>query len=73
MRKLLLLLLFALAVWLIWKSRRARARPRSPQQQPDGERMVRCAQCGVYLPVSAAIEANKRHFCSLEHQRAMKR
>ena len=71
MRKLLLLLLFALAVWLIWKSRRARPRP--AQQQPDGERMVRCAQCGVYLPVSAAIEANKQHFCSLEHQRAMKR
>lgn len=71
MRKLLFLLLLALAVWLIWKSRRARSRP--PQQPPDGERMVRCAGCGVYLPVSTAIEANKQYFCSQEHQRAMKR
>jgi uncharacterized protein len=71
MRKLLLLLLFGLAVWLTWKSRRAR--PRASSLPPHGERMVRCAECGVYLPVSTAIESDKLHFCSSEHQRAMKR
>jgi uncharacterized protein len=31
--------------------------------------MVDCSQCGVHLPVSEAIEAKGRYFCSDEHRR----
>jgi uncharacterized protein len=31
--------------------------------------MVDCSQCGVHLPVSEALEAKGRYFCSDEHRR----
>lgn len=34
-----------------------------------GETMVRCAQCGVYLPQSEGIAARGRVFCSQEHRK----
>lgn len=47
----------------------AGARGPSAQSLP-GERMVRCEHCGVYLPVSDAVVAGERHYCSLAHRDA---
>jgi len=68
MGKFLILVLVALAVYLLWRgARRGDAPPRKPPR--DGERMVDCSQCGVHLPVSEAVEAKGRYFCSDEHRR----
>jgi uncharacterized protein len=67
MGKLLILLLVALAAYLLWRGLGRRAPP--PEAKADGERMVDCSQCGVHLPVSEAVEAKGRYFCSDEHRR----
>jgi uncharacterized protein len=72
MSKLLLLALLAAAVYLLW---RAAARRDARRTRPDSpapavpEQMVGCSECGVNLPVSDAIEAHGRYFCSEEHRR----
>lgn len=45
------------------------ARP-APHAHADGEAMVRCERCGVYLPRSEAVDRGDRHYCSLEHRDA---
>jgi uncharacterized protein len=69
MGKLLILALVAVVAYLLWRGLRRGAD--SPPRQPpaDGERMVDCSQCGVHLPVSEAIAAQGRYFCSDEHRR----
>lgn len=71
MNKLVVLILIAVAAWLVWRALRraeaARRRPRGPRN--DGERMVDCSQCGLHLPVSEALESQGRYFCSEEHRR----
>ncbi len=64
------LLLIALAVWAVVtgvRALRGRARraPRSPL--PGGERMVRCARCGTFVPESRAVRAGGASYCSAEH------
>lgn len=34
------------------------------------ERIVPCAHCGVHVPASEAVEADGRHYCSVEHRDA---
>lgn len=46
--------------------------PRGPEMARTGggaEPMVRCAHCGIYLPRSEAVFANKLAWCSHEHAR----
>jgi uncharacterized protein len=35
--------------------------------------MVGCSQCGVHLPISEALEADGRYFCSEDHRRVFMR
>ena len=68
MGKLLILVLVALVAYLLWRGLRRPERP-ARGAHGDGERMVDCSQCGVHLPVSEAVEAKGRYFCSDEHRR----
>jgi len=69
MGKLLIIVLVGFAAYLLWRGfRRGGAAPPGPRTD-DGERMVDCSQCGVHLPVSEAVEAQGRYFCSDEHRR----
>ena len=64
-----LLLLIAAIALVFWVRRLLRA-PRGPGPGVrDPERMVNCAQCGLYLPVSEALEAQDRYYCSEQHRR----
>lgn len=65
----LLLLVIAVAViyFLVSGFARKRSRPSAP---PLAESMVACAQCGVNVPRSEALEGAGRFFCSEEHRRA---
>lgn len=72
LKYVLLALVVAIAV-LIWQAgaRRARGRDRRPPpaEQPP-QKMVRCAECAVYLPEAEALAADGRHFCCAAHEAA---
>jgi uncharacterized protein len=71
MAKFLLLIAVLFAVYLLWKAAK-RAKPANPEQRSASiEKIVRCAQCGVYFPRNEAIEADGELFCSEEHRRAL--
>ncbi len=71
-------LLFGLLAYLAWRWYTAQRSndepavqaPPSPAPSVNGpEKMVSCAQCGVYLPQSEAISGvGELHFCSTEHR-----
>jgi uncharacterized protein len=44
------------------------ARPQAAPRQL-AEPMARCEVCGVYIPISEAVQAGDRHFCSAGHAR----
>lgn len=68
MGKLLILVVVGLVAYFLLRGfRRGGGAQRKPPT--DGERMVDCSQCGVHLPVSEAVEAKGRYFCSDEHRR----
>jgi len=72
-------LLWAVVIYLVWRwfnaSQRNKAEgsasPSSMSQtkHPDTEAMVKCAQCGVYLPISEALPGSgNQFFCSDSHR-----
>jgi uncharacterized protein len=68
-----LIIIIAL-VWLIWrlvKATLARTGSALPARRDDssGERMLRCAQCGVHVPTSTSFRHGGQAFCSQAHQR----
>jgi uncharacterized protein len=69
--KLVVLLLVAVAIYLLVKGLKKPAAPpaRKPAASIAGERMVTCAHCGINLPESDATAAGFRFFCSDEHRR----
>jgi uncharacterized protein len=59
-RLLFILLVVAVVAWLIVQLRRPKtALPKGMLE----ERMVQCAQCGVYLPAKDAAQKHGAHFC----------
>lgn len=69
MSRLLLLVAIAAVVHLLLRSFRKGA----PQGGPELGDMVRCAQCGVHLPIHESIEAGGHLFCSAEHRDAYRK
>ena len=70
MKYLLLLLLALLLVWQ-WRSHRdkqARKQPppRGSAQQPI--EMVACAQCGMHIAASEAVQGHVGSYCSAAHR-----
>ncbi|HKK14984.1 MAG TPA: PP0621 family protein [Gammaproteobacteria bacterium] len=68
---LLRLLIIAAVIWLAFKL----LRPRPPRPKPrlatrrDGGRMVRCDDCGLYVPEKEAVSTGDHHYCSEAHRR----
>ena len=70
MRLLVILVLVAAAVYLLRRALRAKP-PQDASAQPPatpGE-LVRCAHCGVHLPLAEARALGDRLYCSDEHAR----
>lgn len=66
-------LIFIVALWLL-RMKKSPRKPKGEQDRPDSrhdatEVMIRCAQCGVHIPVSeAVIGRSDAVFCSEEHR-----
>ncbi|WP_434515280.1 PP0621 family protein [Dechloromonas sp. ARDL1] len=68
MKYLLLFGLFAV-IWWVWSKRKASADvPPARPASPDAEKMVSCAQCGVYLPESDSISEGGQAYCCEAHR-----
>ncbi|MDF3823442.1 PP0621 family protein [Leptospira sp. 96542] len=76
MKFLLFLLIILLAVWL-WRSGRTAETPpkrttggptRASARDTAPQDMVRCAHCGLHLPLSEAVASTSAHYCSAEHR-----
>ncbi len=72
MKLLLVLVVVAFGIWL-WRSRRPPppAAPRAGKSAAKGgtAEMVRCAACGLHLPLADAERSAKGLYCSVEHRR----
>jgi uncharacterized protein len=69
-QKFILLLIVGIVAYGIYKSY-ARRGQRGEQQQnqvKSNEDMVKCAHCGVHMPVSEATLSKGNYFCSNEHR-----
>lgn len=49
---------------------RAGSPPSRAEPLAGGELMVRCANCGLYLPKSESVTAGPHHYCSVAHREA---
>lgn len=69
MSRLIFLFAIAAVIYLLFKSYRA---PKQAEEKPvkNAEDMVRCAHCGVHLPVGESIRAGDQVFCSAAHRDA---
>lgn len=65
---LLIILVFALAWWVLGKYRRSITRE-DPPRAAIPEDMVRCEHCGVHLPRSESHASGDKFFCSEDHLR----
>lgn len=65
MSRLLFLFAIAALIYLLFKS--FRSHPRQPGVR-DAEDMVRCAHCGVHLPVSESLRADGKTYCCAAHR-----
>lgn len=56
--------------WYFAQRRQDESAPQSPAPAGDSaERMVSCAECGIHVPKSEAIDGpGLLHFCSEEHR-----
>ena len=68
MSRLLLLVVIAAAIYLLIRSYRRKSE--GQQQETVAEDMVRCAHCGVHLPLSESIKSGDKFYCSTEHRDA---
>ena len=74
MARLILLLVVGVAAWVLVKKLMAAAQSEDEAQPKpiEAQAMKRCAQCGVYMPESEALEKDGRHFCCADHRDGFK-
>ncbi|MFO7189216.1 MAG: PP0621 family protein [Pseudomonadota bacterium] len=70
MGKVLLLLVVVALFFLVRAMLRApAARRQGGESGREPERMVNCKRCGLYVPVSEAVEDHGDYYCSEQHRR----
>lgn len=70
MNKLILLLVLGVIAYAIIKSyaRRGERGIKQAESVKSNEDMVKCAHCGVHMPVSESTLSKGNYFCSNEHR-----
>jgi len=65
MRTLVIIIVLALIVII---AKRLLQKPQPPaRRRQKNERMVQCANCGMYIPEQEALQRAGRYFCSQAH------
>lgn len=72
MKYLLLFGVLGLVYWF-WRKGRERENPPETVKEASVDRMVRCDQCGVYLPESDSVRSGDAYFCNAAHRDAKQR
>jgi uncharacterized protein len=68
--RLLLIFFVGFVAYLLIKSYLKKlGQPPKSAADPAAEKMVRCAQCGIHLPLADSVSADQEYFCSEEHRR----
>jgi len=65
MRTLVIIFVLVLIVIIakrLWQKPQAAAR-----RKQKNERMVQCANCGIYIPEQEALQRDRHHYCSQAH------
>lgn len=70
MNKFILLLILGIVAYAIFKSyvRRGLRRETHEDHVKSNEDMVKCAYCGVHMPISESTLSKGNYFCSNEHR-----
>ncbi|MFZ3183007.1 MAG: PP0621 family protein [Pseudomonas sp.] len=68
LRLLLTLALIGVLTWL-WRHRHRQVSPAKSTKtvEPNGEPMLRCAHCGLYVPQHLALTSGTTSYCSQAH------
>ena len=69
MGKYLLLIAGVLVVYWILRSRLRRRNDATRQDKTIADDMVRCVECGVYVPRGESLIVSGQYYCCAAHQR----
>ncbi len=68
---LIRVIVFGLAIWLVYKfyqAYKARVSAYDRQEKQSGT-MIKCSECGTYIPKDKAISSGAQWFCCSAHQK----
>ena len=74
MGQLVRIIIILFGLWLVLQiiKRALASHDNHPPRKPSIANMVSCAQCGVHLPESEAIQRDGKHYCCEEHRKVSK-
>jgi uncharacterized protein len=67
--KIILFLLFVLAVYGWLRAQRSASKRSSTNATADPETMVSCTYCGLHVPLKESVSGGGRYYCGEEHRR----
>lgn len=70
MKYLIVVLVIALVVWLLLRSKTDKPAARGPSNKALPEAMVQCSHCGIHLPRAEALLDERGAFCTEAHRLA---
>lgn len=70
MSRLFILGILILFVVYLLKRKWQPPQPKAPETPPTNEKMVKCAHCGVHVPISEATSAQGQFYCSEAHRQS---
>lgn len=69
MVKFLFLTLIGIVLYLVLTRAKRPPPERREPERPSDEAMVRCAYCGIHVPMGESLPGGDRRYCSEEHRR----
>jgi uncharacterized protein len=67
--KVILFLLFAIAVYAWLRTQRSAIKRDDANASGDPETMVSCTYCGLHVPLKESVSGDGRYYCGEEHRR----
>ena len=67
MSRIIFFVLIVAVIYFAWRSMRLKANLAEHKNDMPGEKMVSCANCGLYVPISEAVYSNGKYYCCRQH------